>query len=73
MAVNAIMYIGRVPASSAGQVPGSVPARGRVIPKTLKKWYQWFPCSTLNIERETLALSKFSNCKIANIPSLRAL
>ena len=57
MAVNAIMYIGRVPASSAGQVPGSVPARGRVIPKTFTKMV---PVSlALNIKRETLALSKY--------------
>ena len=42
------------------KVQGSIPDRGRVIPKMLKKWYQWFPCLALNIKRETLALSKLS-------------
>ena len=42
------------------KVQGSIPDKGRVIPKMLKKWYQWFPCLALNIKRETLALSKLS-------------
>ena len=45
------------------EVQGSIPDRGRVIPKMLKKWYQWFSCLALNIKRETMALSKFSNSK----------
>ena len=54
-----------------------IPDRGRIIPKPLKKWYQWFPCLALKIKRETLVFSKFSkssNSKfIANIPTLRTL
>ena len=45
------------------EVQGSIPDIGRVIPKTLKEWYPWFPCLAVNIKRGTLALSTFSNSK----------
>jgi len=45
------------------EVQGSIPDRGCVIPKTLKEWYQWFPCLAVNIKSRTLALSTFSNSK----------
>jgi len=38
--------------------------------KTLKKWYQWFPCLALNII--WLSLNS-QNSQIAKIPSLRVL
>jgi len=40
------------------------------MPKTLKKWYQWFPCLALNIEKGKTG--SFSKKQIAIIPSLRA-
>ena len=42
------------------EVPGSIPSQGPRYTKDVKKLYQGFLCLTLNIKRETLALSKFS-------------
>jgi len=44
-------------------VRGSIPGRGRVIPKLLYKMVPVVPCLALNIKRQTLAPSKFSNNK----------
>jgi len=39
------------------------PIKDRVIPKTLKILYQWFPCLALIIKKKTLTLSQKANSK----------
>ena len=33
------------------EVPGSIPSQGPRHAKDVIKWYQWFPCLALNIQK----------------------